>query len=38
MKDWTSGIERVPLLSALRDAFGLSTVYLYQTTSCPQMY
>lgn len=28
-----SGTERVPLRSALRLAFGLSTVYLYQPTS-----
>jgi hypothetical protein len=32
-----SGIERVPLLSALREALGLSTVYLYQPTNYPQM-
>ena len=38
MNDCTSGIERVPRRSALREAFGLSTVYLNQPTSWPQMY
>ena len=37
MNESTSGIESVPLLSALKDAFGLSTVYLNQPTSYPQI-
>ena len=38
MNDVISGIESVPRLSALNDAFGCSTVYLNQPTNWPQTY
>ena len=38
IKESRSGMLIVPLLSALKDAFGLSTVCLNQPTSYPQIY
>ena len=37
-KELTSGMERVPLLSALKEALGLATVCLNHPTSCPHTY